>query len=107
MELIKVQKREINGENINSVDARELHEFLESRQEYTSWIKNRISKYDFAQGIDFTSFDNSIKRETGSTTRTEYIVSIDMAKELSMVEKNEKGKQARKYFIECEKIAKG
>ncbi|MCP4668096.1 MAG: phage antirepressor Ant, partial [Deltaproteobacteria bacterium] len=107
MELIKVQKREINGENINSVNARELWVFLESKQQFGNWINKRINQYDFTEGIDFTKFNYFIKRETGSTTRTEYIVSIDMAKELSMVEKNEKGKQARKYFIECEKIAKG
>lgn len=100
-ELIKITEQ--NGKR--AVNARELHQFLESKQEFANWIKNRIEKYGFIEGQDFTSFDNFVKRETGSSVRKEYALSIDMAKELSMVENNEKGRQARKYFIECEKAA--
>ena len=56
--------------------------------------------------MDYSSFDNIVKRENGATVRKEYALSIDMAKELSMAENNDKGRQARKYFIECEKIAR-
>lgn len=70
------------------------------------WIKGRIEKYGFTEGLDYSSFDNIVKRENGATVRKEYALSIDMAKELSMVENNDKGRQARKYFIECEKIAR-
>ncbi len=103
MELVKVEKTMIGREMVNSVDARELHEFLESKQQFSHWIKNRIERYSFTQGIDFITIDNSIY----SPPRKEYIITIDTAKELSMVEQNEKGREARKYFIECEKIAKG
>ena len=55
--------------------------------------------------MDYTSFDNFIKRETGGSVRTEYHLAIDMAKELSMVERNEQGRKARQYFLECERRA--
>lgn len=88
-----------------AVNARELHAFLGNRQEFANWIKSRIEKYDFVENQDFESFNNIVKRETGATVRKEYALSIDMAKELSMVENNEQGKRARRYFIECEKVA--
>lgn len=101
-EIIKIEDR--NGKK--AVNARELHQFLESKQEFSNWIKGRIEKYGFVENQDYSSFDNIIKRESGATVRKEYALSLDMAKELSMVENNEKGRLARKYFIECEKIAK-
>ena len=96
-ELIKVTKE--NGEQL--VSARELHEFLESKQEFTNWFKNRIEKYGFLENEDFMT----ILSKSGGRPQTNYILKLDMAKELSMVEANEKGSQARRYFIECEKKA--
>lgn len=104
-ELIKITKESIGSEEVNAVDARELHAFLGSKQQFGNWIINRIKQYGFIQGVDFTSFKKIIKREIGSTTMIEYIVSLDMAKELSMVERNAKGKQARQYFIEMQRKA--
>lgn len=101
-ELIKIS--EYNGKR--AVNARELHQFLESKQDFSNWIKNRIEKYDFVENQDYCSFNKIIEREIGATSRIEYVLSVDMAKELSMVENNEKGRLARKYFIECEKIAR-
>ena len=101
-EIIKIT--EYNGKR--AVNARELHQFLESKQQFANWIQNRIEKYGFVENQDFCSFNKVIKRETGATTITEYALSVDMAKELSMVENNDKGRLARKYFIECEKIAR-
>jgi len=103
---LEVTKQFIGTEKVNSVDARALHFFLESGQEFAAWIKNRITQYEFTEGIDFIRFDNSIKAENTYINTKEYIITIYMAKELSMVERNEKGKEARKYFIECEKKAK-
>lgn len=97
-ELIKTTVH--NGSCI--VNARELHEFLESKQEFANWIKGRIEKYGFIENEDYISFDKIIKRETGSTIRKEYGLTIDTAKELSMVENSDKGRQARCYFIEME-----
>lgn len=101
-EIIKITERD--GQSV--VNARELHQFLENKREFTTWIKQRIEQYGFVENQDFTSFDNIVKRENGATVRKEYALTIDMAKELSMVENNERGRMARKYFIECEKKAK-
>ena len=100
-ELIKVTT---NDKGQQLVSARELHEFLEVKSRFNDWITNRINKYEFESEIDYTKFLVQCIR---GQNEYDYALTIDMAKELSMVENNEKGKQARKYFIECEKIAKG
>lgn len=82
------------------VDARELHEFLDSKQDFTNWIKNRIEKYEFVMDEDFSII---ISKSTGGRPSTEYILAFDTAKEFAMVENNAKGRKARKYFIEIEK----
>jgi phage antirepressor protein len=102
MELIKITEQ--NGQQ--AVSARDLHRFLESKQEFTNWIKNRIEKYGFIENQDFEVFDNFIKNPNGGRPLTEYALTLDTAKEIAMVEGNEKGKQARRYFIEMEKKAK-
>lgn len=100
-ELIKVSKDEKGN---SAVSARELHSVLESKQEFASWIKNRIEKYGFIENEDYARFDKVIKTTGGRTI--EYALTISAAKELAMVEGNDKGKQVRKYFIECEKELK-
>ena len=97
-ELIPISEN--NGKR--AVNARGLHAFLESKRDFSTWIKDRIKSYDFVEGVDFQSFTEIVEREVGATTRIEYALSISMAKELSMIENNERGKQARKYFITCE-----
>ena len=97
MELIKI---ETNDNDERLVSGRDLHDFLESRQDFTDWIKNRIEKYGFVENYNFTI---NLGKSTGGRPTKEYILKLDMAKEIAMVEGNEKGKQARLYFIECEK----
>lgn len=82
------------------VNARELHEFLGSRQEFANWIKNRIQKYGFIEGEDFLT---TLSKSTGGRPSTDYYLRMDTAKEIAMVENNERGRQARRYFIEIEK----
>lgn len=101
-ELIKITEKD----GRRAVNARELHQFLECKRDFATWIKDRINKYGFVENQDFVSFPEIVEREIGATTRIEYALSVDMAKELSMVENNERGRTARKYFIECEKVAK-
>lgn len=86
-----------------AVNARELHAFLQNKRQFSDWIKQRISEYDFVENQDFVSFSQNCEKPKGGRPTTEYAITLDMAKELSMVERNEQGKQARKYFIECEK----
>ena len=99
-ELIKITEN--NGRR--AVSARELHEFLESKQDFSTWIKNRIEKYDLVENVDYIAAPQIYGPANGGhSTRIEYVLSVDAAKELSMVEGNRKGKQARKYFLEIEK----
>ena len=100
MELIKLTK---NEQGIETVNARELHAFLEVKTRFNDWISNRISEFGFAENKDFVSLTENLV--TGGKQNI-FHISIDMAKELSMLERNDKGKQARLYFIECERIAK-
>lgn len=101
-EIIKIAEH--NGKR--AVNARELHQFLESKYQFANWIQERITKYGFVENQDYEVFKENLKNSNGGRPQTEYALSVDMAKELSMVENNEKGRLARKYFIECEKIAR-
>lgn len=103
MKLIKIKKQ--NKKEV--VSAKELHEFLEIKTHLSTWVKRCIDKYDFVEGVDFEVFkfekhnsDNKMARPQESI---DYRVTLDMAKELSMISDTPRGKEARKYFIECEK----
>ncbi|SEC24791.1 Phage anti-repressor protein [Pseudomonas saponiphila] len=100
IELIPVFSGSIHGEQAQLVDARELHRFLEVDTHFKDWIARRIAEYGFQEGEDFCS---TLSKSTGGRRSREYRITLDMGKELAMVERNEKGKQARRYFIECEK----
>lgn len=90
-------------ENGQAVNARELHEFLEVGTKFSDWIKDRIKKYDFVEFADFIHISEKRETSTGGTISEEYILTLDTAKEIAMVQNNEKGKQIRKYFIDVEK----
>lgn len=104
MELIKIIERE--GRQL--VSGRELHEFLEIGTKYKDWFR-RMVEYGFEEEIDFIRVAQ--KRATNNlknpvTTVIDHAISIDMAKEISMIQRTEKGKIARQYFINCEKKLK-
>lgn len=102
--LIPVTAEEISGETVPTVSARDLHTFLEVGKDFTTWIKDRIEKYEFEEDVDYTlTFPKTGERN--NVVMHEYHITLDMAKELSMVENNHKGKEARKYFIRMEKTA--
>lgn len=98
-EIINITTATINNEEVNAVNARDLWKFLESQQEFANWIKNRIKEYGFEEGKDFLI----ILSKSHGRPRKDYAITLDMAKELAMVENNEQGKKARRYFIEVEK----
>lgn len=87
------------------VDARLLHQNLKSGQKYADWIKKRITEYSFEENKDFFSSENSeIKKGRGGDRRSlNLLITLDMAKELAMVERNDVGRAIRRYFIEKEK----
>lgn len=82
-----------------TLSARELHEFLEVKSKYADWFKN-MSAYGFEENIDYRAFSKNL--ENGGR-RIDHEITLDMAKEIAMIQRNEKGKQARQYFIEVEK----
>ena len=91
-----------------TVSGRELHEALEVKEKYSDWFK-RMCEYGFAEGEDFSSFlstssssENSEKPNNGGRPRTEHSLTIPMAKELCMLQRTEKGKFFRQYFIKVE-----
>lgn len=81
------------------VSGRDLHGFLEIGKDFSNWFKDMI-KYGFEEDKDFTPIS---AKSNGGRPRTEYAMTLDMAKEISMIQRNDKGKQARQYFIEVEK----
>ena len=98
-ELIPVVSAVIGGEPISAANARELWKFLESKRQFSNWIQDRIKEYGFEEGKDFLT---TLLKSTGRPRR-DYFITLDMAKELAMVENNERGRAARRYFIEVEK----
>lgn len=95
--------------NENKVDGRSLHEFLQIETPFKKWI-DRMLEYGFVEGVDFWTEDKNVRRADGTIMpqkQTEYDLTISMAKEICMIQRNERGKQARLYFIECEKRLKG
>lgn len=110
-ELIQIETRTISGDPIQTVNARDLHAFLEVGKDFSTWIKDRIQQYSFTEERDYISVQELSSPKSGSSKARNqlsitYHLSMDMAKELAMVERNDKGKQARQYFIECERRAK-
>ena len=103
-ELISLTQSAINGELQQTVNARELHAFLQSKQDFSTWINNRVVQYDFVENQDFIKLHK--KMEANNATMIEYYITLDMAKEVAMIENNEKGRDVRQYFITCEKQAK-
>lgn len=101
-EIINITKATINDEEVNAVNARELWQKLGVKTQFNHWIGRRIKDYGFEDGVDFTVVKNG-HGVNGQFKPTEYIISIDMAKELAMVENNERGREIRRYFIEVEK----
>ncbi|EKP9450296.1 antA/AntB antirepressor family protein, partial [Escherichia coli] len=86
-------------------NARDLHAFLGVKKVFAAWITNRISEYEFIENQDYILLSNLGKQTSGrgGHNRKDYHLTLDTAKELAMVERNEKGRQIRRYFIECEK----
>lgn len=102
-ELIKIEMNE-NQEII--VSARELHKGLEVESRYNDWFK-RMLKYGFEENLDYIAItQKKVTAQGNETTYIDHVIKLDMAKEICMLQRNDKGKKFRKYFIECEKRLK-
>lgn len=119
--LIPVFQGELEGRAQQLCDARDLHQFMQVGRDFSNWIKGRIEQYGFIEGEDFYSVlspssdekngfcspDLASKSERrGGHNRTDYHLTLDMAKELAMVENNDQGRQVRRYFIAMERQAR-
>lgn len=100
-QLIPVVASVIGNQSVQAVDGRALHIFLEVETRFNDWMDRRIEEYGFEENRDFYSFLS--KTPQGGRPTKEYTLALDMAKELAMVERTSKGKEARQYFIECER----
>jgi anti-repressor protein len=90
--------REQDGKTV--ISARELYEFLQLTERFSKWVE-RMFDYGFVQGLDYTPYQTV--HPSNKQNILDYALTLDCAKELSMLQRTEKGKEARQYFIECEK----
>ena len=104
--LIPVFTGELTEESTQLCNARDLHAGLNVATRFDDWMRRRISEYRFIEGSDFFVFDSSNlrnqKRRGGDRRSIDYHLTLDMAKELAMIENNDVGRQVRRYFIQCE-----
>lgn len=91
-----------DNDGVQAAMGRDLHKFLGVKTPYDKWMP-RMIEYGFVAGQDFST---KMSESTGGRPREDHIISLDMAKEISMIQRTDKGKQARQYFIECERRAK-
>lgn len=114
--LVPVFSGTIADRTVQLCCARTLHEFMQVKRDFTTWIKGRIRKFGFlaneeyllaksGEQLDSPDLVNQVSRHGGDRKSTDYHLTLDMAKELSMVENNEQGRAARRYFIACERQA--
>ena len=103
--LIRVTKKQVGNESIQTANARELWKFLEVKQQFTDWIKNQIESLDLEENFDYilVSHKSEIKKHGGDRKSIDYILTLDIAKHIAMASRTEKGKEIRQYFIEIEK----
>lgn len=98
-------KIEVNQNQEQVISGRLLHQFLEIGTEYTKWFE-RMCEYGFTENIDFNSVKiDEVRKEGNRTVKRQlnnHILKLNMAKELCMLARNERGKEARQYFIKCE-----
>jgi phage anti-repressor protein len=105
-DLVAINEQEFDGELKQAVDARDLYVYLDVKRDFTTWVKERIDKFGFVNGIDYLLTKIGEQLESGLKYHSVYYLTLDVAKEFAMLHNNEKGREARRYFIECEKKLK-
>lgn len=109
-ELIPILIADISGEQIQTCNARDLHRFLGIGKDFSTWVKVQIERAGFVEGTDYVKIpEKSSSPKKGSRQiqeRIDYFFTIPAGKEISMMSNTPRGKEARLYFIECERVAK-
>lgn len=100
--MLQITNTKINNQEINAVSARELHTNLEIQKQFTDWVNQFLD--DFIQDTDFVEVHSKVN--INNVKMTEYLFSLDMAKQIAMLTRTAKGKEIRLYFIQCEKQLK-
>jgi len=103
-DLIEIQKINIGDAETNTVNARELWEFLGSQRQFADWIEYKVKQCRLKEGFDF--IHKFVKNPSGGRPSNEFYVSIDAAKHISMMEGTDRGFEVRDYFIDCERRLK-
>ena len=98
-ELIRI---DINENQEPVVNGRELYQVLGIKTPYTQWF-DRMKEYGFAENVDFISLSQNCEKPQGGRPEVNHAIKLDMAKEIAMIQRNEKGKEVRQYFIKVEK----
>lgn len=103
-ELIPIDHSEINHQSVQTVNARELHSFLESKQDFSTWLKAKVLDNPFfMENQDYVLLHNSVEQTgRGGHNRKDYALTIDTSKKVAMSEQTDIGNRVREYFIECE-----
>lgn len=102
-ELIVIKQVTIGNDEVNSVDARELHEFLESKQQFADWIKAKVlNSLFFEENVDYIGFRNVTNNSKGGRPSKDYALTIETAKKVAMAEQTARGNEVREYFIELQ-----
>ena len=103
-EIIAIQKSTIGTEVKQTVNARDLHEFLEVGKDFTTWVKVQIDRARLVENRDFVVFTQKGENLKGGRPTAEYHLTLDAGKHVSMMSNTDKGFEVRDYFLECEKI---
>ncbi|MFU2131958.1 antA/AntB antirepressor family protein [Gallibacterium anatis] len=108
---IKTFTGSLQNQTVQLINARDLHKLLENGKQFSDWIQHRITKYKFTENLDFTVVHQIVNVDRGffgmrEETIKDYHITLDMAKELCMLERSALGQQARRYFIQMEKAAR-
>ena len=101
--LITIQTAVIGMEEVNSVNARDLHTVLEIKKDFSDWIKRQISTLNLIENEDYIVFPQKGENLKGGRPSKEYILTIDAAKHIAMASRTKRGREVRAYFIEVEK----
>ena len=102
-EIIKISSEIIGTEKVNSVNARELHQVLEIKKQFSEWINAQISSLELEINIDYIVFTESVKAGNGTVNRKEYILTTETAQHIALASRTAKGREVRKYFIQVER----
>ena len=105
-EIINITRAAINNEEVNAVNARDLWEKIESKRRFGDWIKDRLEGFTEGQDYVIHKIVKTGNGASGKQYQIDYIISLDTAKHIAMLERNEQGHKIRQYFIEVEKNAR-